>query len=126
MNRLILLLFTCLLTIPVLGQSDVYNALSKGDVDAIANHLDNNVELCIFDQEDIFTRQKAISMLRDFFAQHAPKGFKQMHSGASKGRDANYAIGQLSTGTGTYRVYLYFDTRNDKQVIKELRIEHNR
>lgn len=114
------------LTMASIAQTDIYTALSKGDVAALEQHLDNQVELCIFDKEDVFTRQDATRMLKNFFAEHAVKGYKEMHSGASKGRDSNYAIGQLATDKGTFRVYLYFDKRDDKRIIQELRIEHNR
>lgn len=109
-----------------MAQADIYAALSKGDVSALEQHLDTQVELCIFDKEDVFDRQNAAKMLREFFATHTVKGYKEMHSGASKGRDSNYAIGQLATDKGTFRVYLYFDKREDKRIIQELRIEHNR
>ena len=126
MNKLLLVIMMAIFSISATGQSEIYTALSKGDVNALQTHLDSKVELCIFNKEDVFDRPDAVVLLKEFFGKHKVQGFKQMHSGASKGLESNYAIGQLTTDKGTFRVYMYFDTRNDKRTIQELRIEHNR
>ena len=106
------------------AQEDYIAALQSGDAQALGKHLDNEVELCIFDREDIFDRSKAIVELERFFTNHKVKGFKKIHQGESKG-SASYTIGELATDSGKYRVYTYYNQDNGEKRIVELRIDRS-
>ena len=98
-------------------------ALASGNADVLGQYFDQNVEISIADQEDVYAKSQAIATVKSFFAQNAPKGFQQMHQGASKGSDAHYCIGNLTTSSGTYRVYLYAKNTDGKFLIQELRFD---
>jgi hypothetical protein len=98
-------------------------ALANGNADALGQYFDQNVEISISDKEDVYVKAQAIATVKAFFAQNAPKGFQQMHQGTSKGSDAQYCIGNLSTSSGTFRVYLYAKNSGGKFLIQELRID---
>ena len=84
--------------------SDISRALSTGDVESLGRFFDNSVELSILEKEDVYDRNAAMSAMRSFFAQYPPRSFNQVHQGSSKGSDAEYCIGNLSTANGTFRV----------------------
>jgi hypothetical protein len=77
------------------------------------------------EKEDSYEREKATTLMKDFFAKNKPKGFSQMHQGASKGKDTQYTIGEMPTVSGNYRVYLYMKVVNDNYLIQEIRIGKN-
>lgn len=100
-------------------------AFSSGNADALVKFFDNDIEISIFDKEENYQRDGALVVMKDFFSKNKPKSFSQVHQGASKGKDTQYSIGEISTSTGNYRVYLYMKVVNDNYVIQEIRIGRN-
>ena len=123
MNKVLVAIILFLAGAGVKAQSTIEVALATGDAAAVAAHFEEQVELCIFNREDVFRKGEAMKMLEEFFAEHKVTGFRKVHAGASKGKESNYSIGELKTESDTYRVFLYFDTTADKRIVRELRIE---
>lgn len=101
----------------------VTKALSEGDAATLSNYLDNTVELTILASQNVYNKAQATTVLNDFFAKNKPRSFNAVHQGSSKGSSSHYTIGDLSSTTGTYRVYLYYKSVGEKPVIQEIRIE---
>ncbi len=122
---LLIALSTICLSGTSIGQNVNLTAISKalgdGNVTALSNYLDNSVEIAIVDSEDVYPKQEAIKRLQEFFNQHKPQGFAQVHQGASKGKDSHYCIGNLNTANGNYRVYIFMRNEGGKYLIQELR-----
>ena len=116
------LLFFCL-AFTLHAQSDLNTALGKGDVAGISSYLGSKVELAIGQNEGTVTKAEAETRLKEFFASHAAKGFKAMHSGTSKSNDSTYSIGELTTANGTFRVYVLYTQQGSSKQVTELRIE---
>ncbi len=108
------------MTMPNLGQ--ITTALSKGDAEGLSKYFDKKVEIEILDNEDVYSKSDAKSIVKTFFAKHPPKSFNKVHQGQSKGKDGKYFIGNLKTGSTEYRVYIYTTTKGGKSLIQELRI----
>jgi hypothetical protein len=103
--------------------SNITKAISKGDVETLAQYFDSSVELAINGTEDIYDKSEAKEQVKAFFLQSSPKSFSEVHKGTSKGNDAQYCIGNLAAGTKQYRVYIYLKSVKDKNLIRELRID---
>ena len=101
----------------------ISKALSEGNVDALEQYLDKQVEISILDKEDIYGKDEAVKVLKDFFSKNKPSAFSQVHQGASKGQDSQYCIGNLVANSGTFRVYIYLKVVNGKHLIQELRFD---
>ncbi len=101
----------------------VTKALSEGDAATLSNYLDNTVELTILASQNVYNKAQVTTVLNDFFAKNKPRSFNAVHQGSSKGSSSHYTIGDLSSTTGTYRVYLYYKSVGEKPVIQEIRIE---
>jgi hypothetical protein len=102
---------------------EISKAISTGDADALGQYLDQTVEIAILDQEGTYDKARAISVLKQFFTKNPARGFSQVHQGTSKGSDSQYCIGDLSTNTATYRVYIYMKSAGGKFLIQELRFD---
>lgn len=102
---------------------DITRAISSGDASALGQYFDETVTVAVADQEDIYDKAGAVNAVKQFFAKNQPKTFSQVHQGASKGADSQYVIGNLTTGSGTYRVYIYVKTNGGKMLIQELRFD---
>jgi hypothetical protein len=111
---------------PVLPNfSPIATAISTGNADALSKFFDSDVNISLFEKEDTYEKDKAANLMKDFFTKNKPKAFSQMHNGASKGKDTQYTIGEMSTASGNYRVYIYMKIINDSYLIQEIRIGKN-
>lgn len=125
-------LFFLVLALPMLSFSPVSEgtdidaisgALSSGNADALGNFFDESVEVAVLDDEDIYSKAEAIAKVKKFFAQNPPSTFSQVHQGASKGKDSQYCIGNMTAGGKTFRVYVYLGNNGNKPLIQELRFD---
>lgn len=130
------LFFILLCSVPFLGFanteepiapnfSNIATAISNGNADALGKYFDDDIEISLFEKEDSYDKEKATSIMRDFFNRNKPKTFSQMHQGASKGKDTQYSIGEVITSSGTFRMYIYMKIVNDNYLIQEIRIGKN-
>ncbi|NJB86288.1 hypothetical protein GGR26_002056 [Lewinella marina] len=101
----------------------ITQALGKGDTDALSALMDGEVELSLLEDENLYSRDQARKKLAAFFATHKPSGFSQVHQGSSKSDNAEYCIGNLSTSTGAFRVYIYVAKQGERMLLQELRFD---
>jgi len=97
------------------------NAFKNGDARALAAYFNNYIELVILDNEDVYNKSQAESLIKDFFKKNPTKDFEIIHQGGKK--TSQYAIGHLKTKTGGFRVYILMKVENTKYVIHQMRIE---
>lgn len=103
----------------------VFDAIRSGNATELGSFLEERIELGI-DADYVFVpKNTAVSQLATFFKNHRPTGFKEIHQGASRGRDAKYTIGELETNNGTFRVYIYANQTGSKTSIQEIRFDRN-
>ncbi|MFK8103606.1 MAG: DUF4783 domain-containing protein [Saprospiraceae bacterium] len=102
---------------------EISTAIRNGDATALSEFFDQNVEVAILDDEDTYDKAQAKAVVQSFFAKHKPTNFSQVHKGASKGKDAQYCIGNLKSGKESFRVYLFLKVSNGKHIIQELRFD---
>lgn len=102
---------------------DVCRAIGSGNVAELAAVMDAEVELSIFDTEDLYSKEQATAALKKFFGEVTPTNFGKVHQGASKSADAEYCIGTLATSKGPFKVYVYVAKRANGVLLQELRFE---
>jgi hypothetical protein len=101
----------------------VNKALSEGDAATLSGFLDASVELTLIDKQNVYDKSQATSALRDFFSRNKPRSFNPVHQGTSRGNASHYTIGDMTTASGNYRVYLYYKSNGGGVLIQEMRIE---
>ena len=99
----------------------VVDALRTGNTTVLSGYFNSSIELAILDQEDIYSRQQAELIIKDFFAKHVPSSFVILHKGGKEG--SQYAIGNLVTSSGNFRVTLLIKLKENKPYIHQLRFE---
>jgi hypothetical protein len=99
----------------------VINAISTGNSAILAGYFNTSLELAILDKEDIYTKQQAEQIMRDFFARNTPSSFTILHKGGKEG--SQYAIGNLVTPGNVYRVTILVKVKDNKSLIHQLRFE---
>lgn len=100
----------------------IFDAMKVGNAIEISKHFNSSVELVILDKEDVYSKQQAEQILKNFFDKNKTKNFTLLHQGGKEG--AQYAIGNLETVSGkTYRVYFLVKESGGKPLIHQMRIE---
>ncbi len=102
--------------------SEIIDAFKSGSSAAIAKYFNTNVSISINNMDNLYSKQQAEVLLKDFYTKNPFKQFNVLHQGQSKD-GAQYLMGSIITSNGTFRVYTYYKKINDQIVIKEMRIE---
>ncbi|HEX2393696.1 MAG TPA: DUF4783 domain-containing protein, partial [Bacteroidales bacterium] len=97
------------------------DALKTGNSIQLSQYFSTSIELAIPGKEDIYSNKQAELILKDFFAKHVPSGFTILHKGGKEG--SQYAIGNLTTSDGNFRVTLLIKLKENKPYIHQLRFE---
>ena len=98
-------------------------AIKAGNATELSKYLNSTVEILLLQKEDFYRKNVAETILRDFFNEFKTKSFTIRHQGARN--DAQYAIGNLKTEKGDFRVYFLLKTIGREQLIHQIRIEHD-
>ena len=125
--KLVLLSFLMLCALPhVAAQSsevppEIISALDKGDAGKLSAYLNTNVELVVGNKNDVFSKQQASGIITDFVRTNKVSSFQLLHKGNKEA--TSFAIGEIKTNTGNYRVYVLTRKSGNQTVIQQLRIE---
>lgn len=96
-------------------------AIKAGNASEIAKYMNSTVELLLLDKEDFYKKNVAEAILKDFFNSYPTKDFIIRHQGAKN--EAQYAIGNLRTERGDFRVYFLLKKVEQDLLIHTIRIE---
>jgi len=100
---------------------EVITSLQSGNARVLASYFNQNVELVILDNDNIYSRAQAEQIVSNFFSRFQPVRFNELHSRGKEG--AHYVIGNLVTKQETFRVYFLMKKTGGKDIIHQLRIE---
>lgn len=100
---------------------EIVVSIQSGNDAGLAEFFNENVELVVQTHDDVYSKSQAQQIVAEFFKSNKPKQFTIVHQGGKDG--ARYAIGSLTTNTGTFRVYFLLKSKNSNSYIHQLRIE---
>jgi len=100
---------------------EIVTSIQNGNDVSLAAFFNENVELVVESHDDVYSKSQAQQIVAEFFKSNKPKQFSIIHQGGKE--DARYAIGNLVTATGTFRVYFLLKNKNSNSYIHQLRIE---
>ena len=93
-----------------------------GNSKKLSAYLNQNVELAIFENINIYSKSQAQQILGKFFNDNPPESFVILSDGLKK--DSRSIIGTLKTKNATFRVYILLKKADDqKEYIHQLKIE---
>jgi hypothetical protein len=96
-------------------------AIKAGNAVELSKYMNSTIELLLMDKEDFYKKSIAETILRDFFTEYKTIDFIIRHQGAKN--DAQYAIGNLKTEKGNFRVYFLLKKVENELLIHQIRIE---
>ena len=119
----IILLF-CMLNTYGQTKHPAFDALGRGDLNALGLQLDERVEFCMNGKISYLDKADVVKALKSFLEANPPKSCTPLHKGASKGNESNYLIAHFSSTNGrNFRVFLYAEENSNGRQIQELKID---
>jgi hypothetical protein len=100
---------------------DLVLSFKTGNAATLSSYFNQNIELFVLDQDDVYSRAQAQQIVSNFFNQNKATGFSVIHQSGKE--DSKFAIGKLTTTKGVFRVSFFVKNENGKPVIHQLRIE---
>lgn len=101
---------------------DIASAIRSGNPKNISNYFIENIDLKVIEQEDVYSKQQAEMILKDFFSKHQVKSFSVAHKSDVK-NGSQYVIGNLDTNNGKFRTYFLIKNSGGVTLIQQFRIE---
>ena len=99
----------------------IATAFRSGSAAGLSGYLNSTVELVLPGKEDFYSKSVAETILKDFFSRYRSREFVIRHQGARG--DAQYAIANLETDKGKFRVYFLLKKVDGNPLIHQIRIE---
>lgn len=127
LNKIVLILFFVsgflFVTNEVKAQvpDEIIQSLKSGNSKTLSEYFNQNVELVVLENDNVYSKAQAQQIVNKFFNSNSPESFTIIHQGGKEG--AQYVIGNLSTSSGSFRVYFLLKKNNGKDYIHQLRIE---
>lgn len=103
------------------AMDDINIALRNGNASGLSHYFDNNVTLNISGTINTYSKTQAEMVLKDFFNKNSVKDFQPEHDGRSA--NTRFVIGMLTTTNGNYRIYYAVRTKDNKNILIEIRFE---
>ncbi len=100
---------------------EIILSLKSGNAKVLSEYFNQNVELVVLDNENVYSKAQAQQIVNNFFSNYQPESFTVIHQGGKEG--AKYVIGKLGTKGGKFRVYFLLKQKEGKEYIHQLRIE---
>ncbi|MCX6297220.1 MAG: DUF4783 domain-containing protein, partial [Bacteroidetes bacterium] len=101
---------------------DIAAAIRSGNPKNISKFFIDNIDLKVIEQEDVYSKQQAEMILKDFFTKHPVKTYTVAHKSQPKA-GSQYVIGTLETTNGKFRTYFLIKTLGSQTLIQQFRIE---
>lgn len=100
--------------------SGISLAFKTGNASELSKFLNSTVQVTLLGKEDFYKKNVAETILKDFFTEYKIKDFVIRHQGGSN--DSQYAIGNLKTEKGEFRVYFLLKKVEQELLIHQIRI----
>ena len=125
-NLVFLILFTIVGTIANAQSqfSGISSAISNQNSTELSKYFDAQVEITTPEDDDTFSKAEATNVMKSFFAKYNVSSFNLEHQ-SSKGKGAEYAIGDMIASGKKFRVFIYVAEKNGKAVIQQMQFEQN-
>jgi len=104
-------------TVPV----EFSSAMKVGDAAKLSQFFHESLELTILDKDYVASKNQATRIMENFFKENPPTGFKISFEGTKE--KSKYAIGNLTTGKGNFRVNIFFMNKDEKRLVYYMSIE---
>jgi hypothetical protein len=103
--------------------SKIAMAFKSGDATKLVVFFNKTIEMSILDKDDVYSKQQAELIIRNFFEKYTPSSFQFVHQGGQMGN--RFAIGEYISKGLKFRITIYLKDENNSSLIYNLRIQYD-
>ncbi|MFY8172123.1 MAG: DUF4783 domain-containing protein [Sphingobacteriaceae bacterium] len=100
---------------------DISLGFANSDQQTIAKYIGNKVEINLFDLSSVYSKAQAEMVLKDFFAKYEVQSFQLFNKNNANGGPSKFAIGNLNTRNGNFRIFFILKEQEGAYFIQEMR-----
>lgn len=121
----IVVLFFLVMTMGLNAQSEAsfFAALKNNDTNIMDTYLEDNIDFCLFEDQQIMSKSAALTKLKNFLSSHKITGVEVIHKGSSKDKSSRYKVAKITTNKDTFRLFVYTSGEIGTKTVKEIRID---
>jgi hypothetical protein len=122
--KMIIFALTFILSVLSIEAADitpVSNTMKSGNADLLKDNMSEEVDISVPGTSQKGAGDEAVAVLKAFFRTNKVSGFTVVHH-ADK-NESGFVVGKLTTGNGDFRVNITYTTKEDKILIRIIRIE---
>ncbi|MGV3530617.1 MAG: DUF4783 domain-containing protein [Flavisolibacter sp.] len=101
------------------GLDDVIRSLHSGNTSALGRYMDDHIEITLPEKSESYSKAQGLMVLKDFLQVNGVRSFEVKQKGESGGQ--LFCIGLLHTRSGTYRTTIFMTTKQNRQLLREIR-----
>ena len=102
----------------------ILDALSTGNSAELSKHFNSMIDLGIAGTQDVYSKNHATRILKDFFEKNPVKSVKILKQGTSND-GSQFSIGGIVAGQKTYRLYYLLKKISTQYLIQQFQIEED-
>lgn len=121
----VLILFFFLLGSQAFAQNEAgfFSAFKNGDITTMETYLEDNIDFCLFEDQQILNKKVAMTKLKSFLSSHKVNSVEVIHKGTSKDKSSQYKVAKVTTAKDVFRVFVYTSGEIGAKTVKEIRID---
>ncbi|MCE3007324.1 MAG: DUF4783 domain-containing protein [Bacteroidetes bacterium] len=129
MRKLIYLIAICLpfAAQPVQAQgtqevfAQIERSIAGANASSLSAYFGSQVEVTINDQDNVYSKDQATFVIKEFFQDHPVRSFKILHTGSSN--NTYYAVGEYYSTRGRYDTNVFIKKNGNSYLIEQIRFE---
>jgi hypothetical protein len=105
------------------SESAFLASFKAGDTQALETYLTDNIDFCLFEDQQILAKKVAMTKLKTFLSGHKVSSIEVIHKGTSKDKTSQYKVAKVVTSKETFRLFVYGTGDFKAGTVKEIRID---
>jgi hypothetical protein len=99
----------------------IEQAIKAGDADGLSVFFNKSLEVTLQDKDQVYSKNQAQFVIKDFFIKHPAKSFTFIHRGNSQ--DRYYGMGTFESSNGKFDTNVFIKKYGDVYFIDQIRFE---
>lgn len=97
---------------------EIKKAFVSGNSEQLAVYFDRNVEIMLLERGDVYSKEQAQLIMKNFFANHVPQSFTIENESSED--STSYAIALFQTRKNNYRVFIAYRKLDKKTIVNQM------
>ena len=105
------------------NEAAFFTALKSADYATMESYLEENIDFCVFVDQQILNKKAALSKLKTFLSNYKVLSVEVIHKGTSKDKSSQYKVAKITTSKEVFRLFVYASGEIGSKTVKEIRVD---